>query len=227
MSICLYMGVEGIRRGIPRLWAYFALSQILPISFAQNLFYIALLKAPSFRGRNAVRLPLSLTAGVVLSYGGCLLLAIFPVAWRVLDRAPFIGAEPAEKATYSSLAAEGEESKYLIPTILVARLLLVLPFFLPKLGHSKLPLYKVQLLVCSCAILMTAGVVWLLCDLDLASLKYLGVSHDLLPALWSHPAVTSLGFDFLVSAMSAIVWMLSGIESDDALSDQEAAAKAR
>ncbi|TKA72794.1 hypothetical protein B0A55_07323 [Friedmanniomyces simplex] len=45
-SVCSYMGVEGRRRKIPRLWAFFALSQILPISFAQNLFYIALIRQP-------------------------------------------------------------------------------------------------------------------------------------------------------------------------------------
>ncbi|KAK4123475.1 hypothetical protein N657DRAFT_690218 [Parathielavia appendiculata] len=39
--------VEGRRRRIPHLWAYALLPHLVNLSFAQNLFYVALLQAPS------------------------------------------------------------------------------------------------------------------------------------------------------------------------------------
>jgi hypothetical protein len=45
--ICpLMLSVPGTKRDIPRLWAYFLLDQVLPVSFTLNLFCVALLLAP-------------------------------------------------------------------------------------------------------------------------------------------------------------------------------------
>jgi hypothetical protein len=41
------LAVEGRRRRIPHLWAYALLPHLLNLSFAQNLFYVALLQTPS------------------------------------------------------------------------------------------------------------------------------------------------------------------------------------
>ncbi|KAK4106440.1 hypothetical protein N658DRAFT_491062 [Parathielavia hyrcaniae] len=41
------IAVEGRRRQIPHPWAYALLSHLVNLSFAQNLFYVALLQAPS------------------------------------------------------------------------------------------------------------------------------------------------------------------------------------
>ncbi|EXJ64125.1 hypothetical protein A1O7_00461 [Cladophialophora yegresii CBS 114405] len=37
----VYMSIEGFRKSIPHLWAYFLLDQILPVSFTQNMFLLA------------------------------------------------------------------------------------------------------------------------------------------------------------------------------------------
>jgi hypothetical protein len=41
------LAVEGRRRRIPHLWAYALLPHLVSLSFAQNLFYVALLQTPS------------------------------------------------------------------------------------------------------------------------------------------------------------------------------------
>ena len=46
MRWSVFMSIEGRRRDIPHLWAYALRSQILPVSFAQNLFFVALLLQP-------------------------------------------------------------------------------------------------------------------------------------------------------------------------------------
>ncbi|KAL9096378.1 MAG: hypothetical protein Q9165_001375 [Trypethelium subeluteriae] len=46
-----WMARKGRGRGVPHLWAYFALGQILPISFTLNLFFITLLCLPKTEAR--------------------------------------------------------------------------------------------------------------------------------------------------------------------------------
>ncbi|KAI6380249.1 hypothetical protein MCOR25_001678 [Pyricularia grisea] len=46
ISWALLLSIEGHRRRIPHLWAYLALSQLVNLSYAQNLFYLALLLTP-------------------------------------------------------------------------------------------------------------------------------------------------------------------------------------
>jgi len=43
----MLLAIEGRRRKIPFLWAYMLLAHLVNLSFAQNLFYLALLLAPS------------------------------------------------------------------------------------------------------------------------------------------------------------------------------------
>jgi hypothetical protein len=138
MSVCLYMGAEGVHRSVPRLWAYFALSQILPISFAQNLFYVALLKLSPADSNIEVTLPRKITAGVVLGYGASLVLAAFPLIWDVLDNVYPITVRKIEAVPWGCGPPRKVEvdSRYLLPIILIARMLLLLPLFLPKLQRG-------------------------------------------------------------------------------------------
>ncbi|TLS31565.1 hypothetical protein PpBr36_03562 [Pyricularia pennisetigena] len=46
VSWALLLSIEGHRRRIPHLWAYLALSQLVNLSYAQNLFYLAMLLTP-------------------------------------------------------------------------------------------------------------------------------------------------------------------------------------
>ncbi|KAH8890803.1 hypothetical protein GQ53DRAFT_782113 [Thozetella sp. PMI_491] len=49
----LMLAIEGRRRKIPFLWAYIVLAQSISLTFAQNLFYLALLLTPSPIGRES------------------------------------------------------------------------------------------------------------------------------------------------------------------------------
>lgn len=42
----LLLTIEGRRRRMPYLWAYLLLAHLVNLSFAQNLFYVALLLTP-------------------------------------------------------------------------------------------------------------------------------------------------------------------------------------
>ncbi|KAK2014742.1 hypothetical protein LZ32DRAFT_555654 [Colletotrichum eremochloae] len=47
ISWSLLLAVEGRRRSIPSVWAYLGLAHLVSLSFAQNLFYLALLLTPA------------------------------------------------------------------------------------------------------------------------------------------------------------------------------------
>lgn len=173
-----------MRHRIPRLWAFFALSQILPISFAQNLFYIALLRSPGPK-ETTIYFPRRTTLLVTAAYCICLLVAPY--------------------------TAEGP---FLMPTIIVARLLLFVPFFLPEAsGHGKKPLparkglelfdhWQARNIVGLFATAMTVKQ-----DVSLIQQGY--TLRVVWRALFSHPAVTSLGVDFVVTNASFAVWVIS------------------
>jgi hypothetical protein len=42
----MLLAIEGRRRKIPHLWAFMMLAHVVSLSFAQNLFYIAMLLTP-------------------------------------------------------------------------------------------------------------------------------------------------------------------------------------
>ncbi|KAJ9151728.1 Tetratricopeptide repeat protein 1 protein [Pleurostoma richardsiae] len=65
----LLLAIEGRRRRIPFLWAYLSLAHLVNLSFAQNLFYVALLLTPS---------PLPPAGGPSLSRLGRVRNALFP-----------------------------------------------------------------------------------------------------------------------------------------------------
>jgi hypothetical protein len=46
LSWGLLLAIEGRRRKIPQLWAFMVLAQLIGLSFAQNLFFIAILLTP-------------------------------------------------------------------------------------------------------------------------------------------------------------------------------------
>lgn len=180
LSICFYMGIEGRRHNVPRLWAFFALSQILPISFAQNLFYLALLLSDSPAQPKRV-----------------------PKFWSV-----------ANIAVYCSLLANAQlasGTQYLISLILAARVVLFTPLFLAEEEDGTSPVDKenpeawisgegVQRIVTLVSLLMTG--------LKVAQTWQEGLSMDkVLSALFSHPAVASLGCDFLFSIVSFLAWI--------------------
>ena len=171
----------GIRRQVPRLWAFFCLSQILPISFAQNLFYLAILRLPESKRRASVpRGPLLTLAG---AYVSCLVVA--PFAAR---------------------------SSWLMPVILVARTLLLTPLYIVAIQE---PIQsddsmrrkdtsnerRVQTPIAASALLLTLWQVYVV-NQDQPSVKIV------VGALFGHPAVSSLGCDFVICLLSFTLWTL-------------------
>ncbi|KAI6869093.1 hypothetical protein KC323_g2833 [Hortaea werneckii] len=190
MCVCLYMGQEGRRRQVPRLYVFFALSQILPVSFAQGLFYLAVLRLEGGgggegRGRwsrdhvlkeegsgRVLGLSSGWVAGTCLAYGACIVAACLLV-----------------------------ETGFLMPLVLVARLLLLAPRLLPlrfyaedtvavRAVRTALPLFA----------LFMVGYTSVTAVLD--------EDHGLsIPrALFSHPAVSSLGCDAVLGVISLALW---------------------
>jgi hypothetical protein len=179
LSVFNYMGTEGRERGIPQLWSFFCLSQILPISFAQNLFYIALLLSPQTEGQ----LHFNKSRAVMASAVYCLCLACAQM---------YAGTEK------------------LVLIILAARAVLMAPLFL-KAGRfattttsEKVPIDRatgdeLQRIVLKTSIIMTG--------MKIYQAMEEGFSPFSIPsALFSHPAVTSLGCDFIISALSFAAW---------------------
>ena len=94
----------GTRRRIPRIWFYFALDQILPVSFTMNLFFLAVLLEPA-------KMSQASTSGCWSAPG---------LVMQVLPLAVFFAT--------LSIAPLAVDSSALIPVVLLARLLLFLPF---------------------------------------------------------------------------------------------------
>lgn len=183
LSVFNYMGTEGRHRGVPNLWSFFCLSQILPISFAQNLFYVALLLSPQVEGQ----LHFNKSRAVLASAVYCLCLACAQM---------YAGTEK------------------LILIILVARAVLMAPLFL-KAGRfattpmsEKVPIDRatgdeLQRIVLKSSIIMTG--------MKGYQAMQEGFSpQSIVSALFTHPAVTSLGCDFILSAVSFAAWTYLG-----------------
>lgn len=159
---------------MPRLYAFFALSQILPISFAQNLFYLALLRLPS-RPRKAGAQSI-ITAVFLATY--------------------YLGV---------SLAPQFAGTSQLMPLIILARIALVVPGFLPTptAGESGRNTHKqVQGAFAIISMTLVLGQVYN------TSKEY--TTGEIGKALVSHPAVSSLGCDFIISVGSFAAWTLTG-----------------
>lgn len=179
LSMFNYMGTEGRQRGIPQLWSFFCLSQILPISFAQNLFYIALLLSPQTEGQ----LHFNKSRAVMASAVYCLCIACAQM---------YAGTEK------------------LVLIILAARAVLMAPLFL-KAGHfattttsEKVPIDRatgdeLQRIVLKTSIIMTGMKVYQAMEEGFSP-------QSVTSALFSHPAVASLGCDFILSAASFAAW---------------------
>ncbi|KAK5112949.1 hypothetical protein LTR62_003771 [Meristemomyces frigidus] len=163
----------GYRRQIPRLWAFLALAQILPISFVQNLFYLALLRVPT--GSRKVSPRHWSTISVVVCY--CL------------------GVSAAPR--FAGTAA-------LMPLIITARLLLFVQMALVRTGTGTTDadlVRRVQRLLVAMTVMLTLRQAYV--ALHAYTVTEIG------KALVSHPAVSSLGFDFVLSTMSFGAWMLT------------------
>ncbi|EMC91294.1 hypothetical protein BAUCODRAFT_152568 [Baudoinia panamericana UAMH 10762] len=180
MSVSTYMATEGRRQQVPRLWAFFALAQILPISFTQNLFYVALTRQGPATTQVDVR-PTSFAVAFALYALG-------------LSVAPGLAGTP-----------------WLIPLIVAARLLLFVQLALVKtrIGTARSELSQLV----QRPIAFVGGIL-LTRQVYLASRSH--TMTEIAKAVISHPAVSSLGFDFVLSALSLSIWIaLTTREGED------------
>ena len=202
MSVCLFMGCEGIpskrnrindrpttdititgqRRQVPRLWAFFCLSQILPISFAQNLFYLALLRLPQAEHR--VVAPWLSTFSTMLVYNLSILIAQRGGTWLLL------GIFMARITLFS-------------PLLLCSRLsdntrLTDNPNLISRIEGGKMQ----EMLLKSCIYIYLPW--W-----GHAFWRSEFTMQGVLGALFEHPAVSSLGCDLILCALSFGTWTLT------------------
>ncbi|KAI4723799.1 hypothetical protein E4T49_08474 [Aureobasidium sp. EXF-10728] len=185
LAVAVYMGIEGRRCKVPNLWAFFALLEILPTSFAQTLFYIML----------CTKLQPANSNQQILSY------------WPFWYSVPLLYNYCLSKAP--EYAAEGE---WLIYTILAARLLLVLPLVLPlrSLSHEA-PGTSPNTFqhVATLRLFTFSMAVQYLTHKRVGDLgAWDQMPAVLFEALNSHPAVQTLSYDLLHSAVAFGYWML-------------------
>ncbi|KAL8978180.1 MAG: hypothetical protein Q9205_006177, partial [Flavoplaca limonia] len=190
MASALFISIEGSRRQIPHLWAYLAIGQILPISFAQNLFFVAMLLFPISEEGLATQIPGPVTQ--------CLPVAAYYI---LLARAPSSIGKPI-----------------FMSIIVLLRILLLCPFFFrtsvfEALGIASMSMQSAQsgystayvlALLCS-TILFVQRTIW--------ALKQNQVS-DILMAVNSNPAMSALGYDFILYVVSCAAWFLTAPDDD-------------
>ena len=195
LSTVIYMGTEGRQRQIPNLWTFFALSQILPISFAQSLFYIALLltspeeETEESKETSSNRiLHFSKTHSILSAAAYCLCLALAQL--------------------YASTPA-------LVPIVLLARLCLLFPLLIPaqyypslasvpaKIPQDRATGDEVQRVVLKTALIMT-------CMKAYQAVQEGFGPEEITVALWGHPAVLALGGDVFLCAVAFTAWNWCG-----------------
>jgi hypothetical protein len=171
----------GRRRNIPHLWTFMLLGQIVAISFASNMFFIAVLcSSPSVL---ASRKPNGAARSDRLSE--CIL-------WLAL----FITLS----CVYLVPKSIGTSSFLLV--LALPHILLFIPLYLRETSGSRL-WFSVQTLVILCAVALQAKATQ---DVLTTSM---GI-EDLLRVLYEHPAVSSVGWDVIFCWISFGAWMVCG-----------------
>ncbi|RXW20061.1 hypothetical protein EST38_g5802 [Candolleomyces aberdarensis] len=178
----IFLYVEGSHHQIKHVWAYMLLGQVVAISVASNLFYIALLSAKSQpRREGSIAVPAKLWIPVFIS------LATIPIS-------PFT------------------DEKTFLPNLLIMHVLIVLPLLsvsplkVTKTGFS-LSIFYLTVFLCSIPIrsrtVLNAASV--LPEIDQSP-------YALFRAAWttlhSHPAQSSIGWDVVWTTISFVIWIV-------------------
>ena len=174
----------GRRRKISHLWAYASISQILPVSFAQNLFFLAMLVSPAAEKDEMVWVPHPMLLLVSLS--------IYYV---------FVGLAPYMIGTNA-----------FIGVVIMIRLLLFCPLYLPmispsesgkeylKAGDTQRIFGRIFEYVGTCSVvLFVVQTVMTFREIGFNISRILGAIHD-------SPAISALGYDYVLSLVSAGLW---------------------
>ncbi|GAB1741541.1 hypothetical protein NU219Hw_g6769t1 [Hortaea werneckii] len=198
MTICLHMAQEGRRRQVPRLYVFFALSQILPVSFVQALFYLVVLRwegwVESPRGAGSRSDGYGRDGGGGGSRGEKGLIVIPSPAWTAVTCLAYGASIVA--------ACVLKETGFLMPLVLLARVLLLAPRFLPLRFYAddSVTVRAIQTALPVSAMIVV-GYTFITAILDDDDYG-LAIPR----ALFNHPAVSSLGCDAVLSVISLALW---------------------
>ncbi|QIW96800.1 hypothetical protein AMS68_002318 [Peltaster fructicola] len=177
MSLCVYMGIEGRRYQIPNLGMFFGLAQILPISFSSTLFFIAVMRSDKHSAHVQPRTIFLYT--FLASFALCIVAATYLV-WH------------------------HEQSPWLLPLVISARLTLLLP--LSFHGSVERPRSSAGEIMDTDTLLSSIPCIALTPALN--SMGYL--FRDGLYISWSsvleHPAVSTLTCDLYLAAVICNAW---------------------
>ncbi|KAJ7026101.1 hypothetical protein C8F04DRAFT_120728 [Mycena alexandri] len=189
----IFLSIEGRRHNVQFIWAYMLLGQLVAISVASNLFYLALVLAPrppspsSNHGLSSLQAPVALWLPVLLSLG-------------TVATSPFTS------------------ERSFLPNLLLMHSLIVLPLLAPDrlfpLGQAStqtksyfgISLKTLYILVFGAALaLHTRATGQALGDPAVSvtdfTLKAWNVLH-------SHPAQSSIGWDVIWTSISFVVWLV-------------------
>ncbi|EJT98154.1 hypothetical protein DACRYDRAFT_102033 [Dacryopinax primogenitus] len=186
---CAFVYIEGVRHRIPHLWLYPLLGQLMAISTATSLFFLALFSSPVLDP--PIPRP-RLSAQVYLP----LLAAVFPVLYT-----PNLSGD------------------VFMPNLLLLHLLVLIPFLpLPKLfallGLPDLlpPAEEGSTLAPSTLLALLESLLFLIRSLTLLTLPPLGswsaLPSLLLQTLYAHPAQSSIGFDAVHVSLLLLLYSL-------------------
>lgn len=171
---------------MPHLVAYAIISQILPVSFAANLFFLALLMRPLPKPEVNIWTPVP-----VLKYGP--LVAYF----SLLTAAQFT-----------------IDTGYFMSIVVALRLLLFWPLalatMLPKSFGHELPAKDVRERNLAQLIVIGLVSINLVCVQTMYALASNGFNFiGMIKAVNNDPAVSALGYDYILGSVSAIIWLRS------------------
>lgn len=184
-----FLFTQGSRQRVPLVWAYMLLGQVVAISVACNLFFVAIVlheepndasskrasKPSSSTERTSSRtlVPPRVYVPILLSHLTILL-------------APFV-SQP--------------DSPWFLPNLLVMHTLIVIPLLSTKPSRTGLPQGTFYLALASLALIPRAQTYFSLRSLNISSL-----AQGLLNTLYSHPAQSSIGFDVVWTTASFAVY---------------------
>jgi len=187
----IFVSAQGKRYGIKHVWAYMLLGQVVAISVASNLFYIAICLSPALSpSRSARNNKLTLLAPLTLT---------LPVITSLLT----IGFTPFT-TTHTFL-----------PNLLLMHALLIVPLSLdaPTEPHQFTvkfrTLYKITTILALALRLRTMVSVFTSIPRDAQSIK--GLATIAWDTLHSHPAQSSIGWDVVWTTVSFFAWQVIGV----------------
>ena len=171
---------------MPHLATYAIISQILPVSFGANLFFLALLMRPLPKPEANIWTPSpTLKYGPLVAYFALLTAAQFTI-----------------------------DTGYFMSMVIALRLLLFCPLalatMLPKSFGHELPANDVREQNVTQLIVVGLVSINLVCVQTMYTLASNGFSFiGMIKAVNNDPAVSALGYDYILGSVSAIVWLRS------------------